>query len=132
MEAVIVKTLLFVDDEEDILNMMREFFGGRGIQVAVARNGFEALSRLKSNDLGAVFLDLKMPDMDGVETLRLIREIDADLPVVIVSGHATEDLARRLLKEGAFDFVEKPVSLHRLAEIVKQLEEVEQARSPDE
>ncbi len=126
-----MKKLLFVDDEEEILKLMGEFFGTRGYEIAIARDGFEALSRLKKKDLGAVFLDLKMPDMDGMETLRLIHEIDPEVPVVIVSGHATEDVARRLLKDGAFDFVEKPVSLRRLGEIVDQLEILEQARSPE-
>ena len=126
-----MKKLLFVDDEEEILSLMGEFFGTRGYEIAIARDGFEALSRLKKEDLGAVFLDLKMPDMDGMETLRLIREIDPDVPVVIVSGHATEDLARKLLKEGAFDFVAKPVDLSRLQEIIRHLETLDEVRTPD-
>ena len=126
-----MKTLLFVDDEEEILSLLGEFFGARGYEIAFARNGFEALSSVKAKDLGAIFLDLKMPDMDGVETLRLIREINPDVPVIIVSGHATEDLARKLLKEGAFDFVAKPVDLSRLQEIVKHLETLEEVRTPD-
>ena len=126
-----MKKLLFVDDEEEILTLMGEFFGARGYQIAIARDGFEALSSVKKKDLGAVFLDLKMPDMDGMETLRLIKEVAPDVPIVIVSGYATEDMARKLLKDGAFDFVEKPVSLSRLGEIVEQLEILEEARSPD-
>jgi two-component system, NtrC family, response regulator AtoC len=126
-----VKTLLLVDDEEDILRLLGEFFRGRGYQTALARNGIEALASVKSIDPGAVFLDLKMPDMDGAEALRLIREINPDLPVVIVSGYATEDVARELLKAGAFDFVAKPIDLQHLGEVAKQLEEVLQSRSAD-
>ena len=126
-----MSTLLVVDDEESVLRLFGTFFESRGYQTRVAHNGLEALTIVKSEPLGAVFLDLKMPEMDGVEALRLIREIDPDLPVVVVSGFATEDLARKVLKAGAFDFVAKPVVLSHLGKIVEQLEEVRAARSDE-
>ena len=124
-----MKTLLFVDDEKTVLRLLVEYFSSRGYDTDTAHDGMSALARVREGGLGTVFLDLKMPGMDGVETLRLIREIDADLPVIIVTGHATEELARRLLKDGAFDYVSKPVRLDRLGEIVKQLELIEEART---
>ena len=63
-----------------------------------------------------------MPHMDGSETLKLIREIDPEIQVVVVSGYASEDLARELLKDGACDFFQKPVDLMRLRETVEHLE----------
>ena len=124
-----MKTLLFVDDEKTVLSLLVEYFSSRGYDTDIAHDGMEALARVREGELGAVFLALKMPGMDGVEALRLIREIDAELPVVVVTGHATEDLARSLLKAGAFDYVSKPVVLDRLGEIVKQLELIEEART---
>ena len=126
-----MQTLLFVDDEEEFLRLMREFFEGHGYEAVTARSGDEALLKVKDLCPGAVFLDIRMPNMDGVETFRLIREIDADVPVVIVSGHTSEGLARKLLQEGAFDFVAKPVDLSRLEEIVRHLETLDEVRTPD-
>ncbi len=127
-----MQTLLFVDDEAVFLRMMREFFELRGHTVVTADNGYDALAKVKNLHLDAVFLDIRMPGMDGVETFRLIREVDADMPVIIVSGHTSEDLARDLLHEGAFDFVTKPVEMWRLAEIAGHLETLHEVRSKDD
>ena len=117
-----MQTLLFVDVEALFLRLMREFFEMRGHKVVTADNGYEALSKVKDLRPAAVFLDIRMPGMDGVETFRLIREVDAQMPVVIVSGQISEDQARELLQEGAFDYVTKPVDLNRLEEIAGHLE----------
>ncbi len=95
-----MQTLLFVDDEALFLRLMREFFEMRGHKVVTADNGYEALSKVKDLRPAAVFLDIRMPGMDGVETFRLIREVDAQMPVVTVSGQISEDQARELLQEG--------------------------------
>ncbi len=68
-----------------------------------------------------MFLDISMPQMDGTETLRLIHEIDTEIQVIVVSGYASEDLARDLLKHGACDFFQKPVDLTRLHETIERL-----------
>ena len=77
--------------------------------------------RVKEHLPRLAFLDISMPHMDGTETLRLIQEIDDDIQVIVVSGYASEDLARDLLKHGACDFFQKPVDLHRLQETVERL-----------
>ncbi|HCL30836.1 MAG TPA: response regulator [Candidatus Latescibacteria bacterium] len=129
-----MQTLLFVDDEALFLRLMREFFEMRGHKVVTADNGYEALSKVKDLRPAAVFLDIRMPGMDGVETFRLIREVDAQMPVVIVSGQISEDQARELLQEGAFDYVTKPVDLNRLEEIAGHLETLSEVRTenPDQ
>ena len=113
--------LLFVDDEVEFLSLMEEFFRGLGYTVYTARNGQEALLRVKEYRPRVVFLDIVMPHMDGTETLRLIQEIDAKIQVIVVSGHATETHARELLKGRAWDFFAKPVDLQRLQESVERL-----------
>ncbi len=113
--------LLFVDDEGDFLATIKEFFEDLGYVVHTALNGQEALLRVKEHRPNAVFLDISMPHMDGSETLRLIQEIDPTTQVIVVSGYASEDLARELLKNGARDFFQKPVDLMRLQETVERL-----------
>ena len=113
--------LLFVDDEGDFLATIKEFFEDLGYIVHTALNGQEALLRVKEHRPNAVFLDISMPQMDGSETLRLIQEIDPSTQVIVVSGYASEDLARELLKNGASDFFQKPVDLIRLQETVERL-----------
>ena len=114
-------SLLFVDDEGDFLATIEEFFTEMGYSVLTARNGQEALLRVKEYLPGVVFLDISMPHMDGTEALRLIHEIDPEIQVIVVSGYASEDLARDLLKHGACDFFQKPVDLMRLQETVERL-----------
>ena len=87
-------------------------------------HGLEALLKVKEHRPSVIFLDISMPHMDGTETLQLIREIDPDARVVIVSGYASERLARELLKQGACDFLQKPV------EIVHRLRTLEDLSSP--
>ena len=113
--------LLFVDDEGDFLDTVKEFFEDMGYVVHTALNGQEALLRVKEHRPNAVFLDISMPHMDGSETLRLIQEIDPTTQVIVVSGYASEDLARDLLKNGACDFFQKPVDLMRLQQTVERL-----------
>ena len=115
-------SLLFVDDEIEFLETVQEFFQDVGYTVYTARNGQEALLRVKEHRPRAVFLDISMPHMGGTETLRLIREIDETIQVVVVSGYASEDLARDLLQHGACDFFQKPVDLMRLQETIERLQ----------
>ena len=113
-------TLLFVDDEEDFLSTIREFFEEVGYTVYTARNGQEALLKVKEHQPDLIFLDISMPHMDGSETLRLIQEIDAHARIIVVSGYASAQLARDLLQQGACDFFQKPVDLMQLQETVER------------
>lgn len=113
--------LLFVDDEADFLSTIEEFFTGLGYSVSTASNGQQGLLRLKETLPDVVFLDISMPHMDGSETLRLIRELDPKIQVIIVSGYASESLARELLDQGAYDFFQKPIDLFQLHNTIERL-----------
>lgn len=113
--------LLFVDDEVDFLSTIEEFFSGLGYTVFTASNGQQGLLRLKECAPDVVFLDISMPHMDGSETLRLIRELDAKIQVIVVSGYASESLARELLDQGAYDFFQKPIDLLQLHQTIERL-----------
>ncbi|MBI2502770.1 MAG: response regulator [Candidatus Latescibacteria bacterium] len=113
--------LLFVDDEVDFLSTIEEFFSDLGYAVFTACNGQQGLLRLKESLPDVVFLDISMPHMDGSETLRLIRELDPKIQVIIVSGYASERLARELLEQGAYDFFQKPIDLLQLHHTIERL-----------
>lgn len=115
-------SVLIVDDEPNIRDVFREFLEEEGYQVLIARNGQEALSTMELNRPDLVFLDIQMPGMNGVEVLRSIKETYPETKVVMISGYATVETARKTLKMGAFDYVVKPVDLRHLEEIVSLLE----------
>ena len=114
--------LLFVDDELEFLSAIQEFFADLGYEVYIAHNGQDVLLKVKKFRPNAVFLDIFMPHMDGTETLRLIREIDEGIQVVVVSGYASAELAKDLLQQGACDFFQKPVDLMKLLATIKHLQ----------
>jgi two-component system nitrogen regulation response regulator NtrX len=106
--------LLIVDDEGAIRDALRQLFEYDGHQVVVATDGPDALQRFDTFRPDAVFLDVKMQGMDGLEVLAKLREKDAQAPVVMISGHGTIDTAVEATRRGAFDFLEKPLDTDRL------------------
>lgn len=106
--------IMIVDDEEPIRDSLQGLFEDEGYLVVCAGSGEEAMARLRKQSVDCVLLDIWMPGIDGLETLSRIQQVDADLPVIMMSGHATIDTAVRATRQGAFDFVEKPLSFDRL------------------
>ena len=115
--------LLIVDDEQNIRRSLSLILGGAGFEVLDAANGEDALVRLARGDLDAVFLDVNLPGIDGLEVLRRLREEDQDIPVVMISGHATIERAVEATRLGAFDFVEKPFSRDRILVLARNATE---------
>jgi two-component system, NtrC family, nitrogen regulation response regulator NtrX len=106
--------LLIVDDEASIRGILRQLFEYEGHEVTVASSGAEALKRVREESPDAVFLDVKMQGMDGLEVLGTLKEEDPGLQVVMISGHGTIDTAVEATRRGAFDFLEKPLDTDRL------------------
>ncbi|MEX0811804.1 MAG: sigma-54 dependent transcriptional regulator [Chitinophagales bacterium] len=106
--------LLIIDDEKSIRNTMREVLEYEGYTIEEAENGQKGLEMIKSNPYDAIFLDIKMPKMDGMEVLEESMKILSDTPVIMISGHATVDNAVEAVKKGAYDFISKPMDLNRL------------------
>lgn len=111
--------ILIVDDEQAIRDSLRGLFEDEDYQVVCAASGEEALARLRKQGVDCVLLDIWMPGIDGLETLDRIRRMDAHLPVIMMSGHGTIDTAVRATRQGAFDFLEKPLSSERLLILVR-------------
>src|SRR5215831_15409994 len=105
--------LLLIDDEPNILSTLRRALEIEGYAVEVAGSGRIGLEKLGSRDFDLVMLDVMMPELDGLQTLKLLREKDPDLPVVMMSGHATIETAVQATKLGASDFIEKPLSTEK-------------------
>lgn len=100
--------ILVVDDEAPVREVLTEYFSTQGYVVDTAANGNDAVAAVKRARPDLVLLDIRMPGIDGVETLRRIRELDADIAVIMVTANEDVVLARETLKLGAFDYVAKP------------------------
>ena len=105
--------ILIIDDEAPIRRVLRDILENESYQVADASTGMEALQHIKEQDFDAIFCDIKMPEMDGIETLEAIRK-ESDVPVIMLSGHGTIETAVEAIKKGAFDFIPKPPDLNRM------------------
>jgi len=106
--------ILLVDDEEQFLNVFSQGLKSRGLTIETAVSGEEAISRTRGKELDAIVLDLAMPGMGGLETLRQLRAENPDLQVIILTGHASLEKGVEAIKEGALDFLEKPVDINKL------------------
>jgi len=111
--------LLVIDDETVFVEVLAKRLERRGILVEKAFGGQQGIQKLRHREYDAVLLDLKMPDMDGLEVLKVIKIIDPDLPVILLSGHGASEAAQRGLAGGAFDFLAKPYDLDRLLEKIR-------------
>jgi UDP-3-O-acyl N-acetylglucosamine deacetylase len=106
--------ILIVDDEEGILKSISGILQDEGYETTTARDGNEALEVYREESPDAILLDIWMPGMDGIEALQRLRDIDANCAVVMISGHGTISTALKAVRLGAFDFIEKPLSMEIL------------------
>ncbi len=113
-------SVLIVDDEKEFLEGVSERLRNRGYQVDSAGNGAEALDRLEQSTYDAIVLDLQMPGMDGIETLKRIRAQHPDMQVILLTGHATLQKGVEAVKLGALDFLEKPAEIDQLTAKIKE------------
>ncbi len=111
---------MLVDDEERLLSTTKKLFEKLGFDVFTATSGKDALDLLDREEVHVVFLDIKMPGMDGIETLQQIKQKFPFVEVIILTGHASMEVAVEGLKLGAFDFLIKPVSMKELLENVEE------------
>ncbi len=111
-------TLLVVDDEPAILHAFRRAFRDSDVAVRSAATAAEALAEITRERPDAVVLDVHLPDADGLAAFHRVRAIDARIPVVMVTGHGTTDLAIQAIKEGAFEYLLKPVELAELRDLI--------------
>lgn len=106
--------ILVTDDEKAIRNTLEEILQFENYKVSTVDSGQAALDFISENPIDLMFLDIKMQGMDGLETLKKFREAGHEIPVIMISGHGTIEIAVEATKMGAYDFLEKPPDLNRL------------------
>jgi CheY-like chemotaxis protein len=111
--------ILMVDDEKRFRDTTQKILSKKGFETILAESGEDALEKIGQNP-DIVILDIKMPGMDGHETLSQIKKIKPDLPVIMLTGHGDKPSARQALVEGAFDYLSKPCDIDLLAEKIKE------------
>lgn len=112
--------VLLVDDEKDFLDVLGERMELRGMDVSTAASATEALKITEKKSFDAIILDLKMPEMDGLEVLQNIKEKNPELQVILLTGHGSIEKGVEAMRLGAMDFVEKPADLENLTEKIKK------------
>jgi len=115
--------VLVVDDEKSILTLLEEALTQWGYQVTAAGTGAEALAALRTQVFDAALTDVRMPDMSGLDLLREIKKRDESIEVVIMTGYPTISSAVEALKEGAYDYLSKPLILDELRHLMQRLME---------
>ncbi len=107
-------SVLIVDDEPSILQSLSGILSDEGFETITAANGYEALQRISAESPDLVLLDIWMPGIDGIETLKEIKKDHPWTQVIIITGHGTIDTAVQATKLGAYDFIEKPLSIEKV------------------
>lgn len=110
--------ILVVDDEFEVCNILKKFLTSKGYEVNTAMDGEAAIKKVKEFSPNVVLLDIMMPGIGGIETLKEIKKIDPSIGVIMVTAVIDEDLAKRALEIGAFEYITKPINLHYLENVV--------------
>ena len=113
--------LLIVDDEKDVREWAAKFFRKRKIEVLTASNGEEAIEIVGREKPTAMLLDITMEGIDGIETLRRIREVDKDIKVVMVTGSEDKEARNQTKELGAYDYIHKPLKMSELENVVLKI-----------
>ncbi|RJR38596.1 MAG: response regulator [Desulfobacteraceae bacterium] len=106
--------IMLVDDERAFRETSGRLFKGRGFDVVTAEDGLAALDKLRQRSVDLIVLDLKMPGMGGEEFLKRAHPFYPDIPIIVLTGHGTLDAAVECMKQGAYDFLTKPIDFDRL------------------
>ncbi|EGB16652.1 response regulator receiver protein [Pseudodesulfovibrio mercurii] len=112
--------VLLIDDEVEFLEALSERMEIRGMDVTTAENANAAVSAINSGDYDAIVLDLQMPDMNGIDMLKVIRKTNPDMQVILLTGQATLEAGIQAMKLGAMDFMEKPADIDALTDKIKK------------
>lgn len=126
--------VVIIDDDQEVGKIVSDVIGDEGYATRYFSDGESAVTFLRDNEASVIFLDLwfKNDDSAGIEILKKIKEFDKKTPIVIISGHGNIDVAVRVLKLGAYDFIEKPFNLNKLLLTVQRAVELKKLRKENE
>ena len=111
--------ILVVDDEKEICRILEKFLTAEGYRVVTVTNGQGAIRAMREERCDLIFLDLRLPDMNGIEVLRRIKKMDEKAVVNIMTGYGTMQTARAAMRLGAHDYITKPIDLDYLKTLVE-------------
>ena len=122
--------ILIVDDEKDIRELIADILRDEGFATRLAANSDEAIAELAAEPPGLMILDIWLKDshMDGIDILKTVKRDNPDVPVVIISGHGNIEIAVAAIKQGAYDFIEKPFNIDQLMVVITRAMEASQLR----
>jgi two-component system OmpR family response regulator len=112
--------ILLVDDEKEFVDALAERMRARDMDVTAVTTAKDALSKADEETYDAIILDLQMPEMDGIEALKRIKEKNPDMQIILLTGHATVEKSVTAMKLGAMDLLEKPTDIETLTEKIKE------------
>jgi DNA-binding NtrC family response regulator len=112
--------ILIVDDDASMIRTTSLILGRKGYTVATAADGPEAIEKVKEQPFDIIFMDIKMPVMDGVETHRRVKEIQPDAVVMMMTAYAVEDLIQQALEDGAYGVLYKPLDIDRMVTVIEE------------
>ena len=113
--------ILLVDDNVSLIRIMSLILGRKGYEVATAETGFEAISMVKEIPYDIIFMDIKMPVMDGVETYKKIKKIRSDAVVMMMTAYSVDDLVQEAIQEGANGIIYKPMDINKVVGIIEEV-----------
>jgi len=111
--------VLLVDDEEDFVESLAKRLDRRGLKVETSSSGEQAIERVRERSFDVIVLDLAMPGLDGIATLERLKQLDPDLQVILLTGHATVPRSVEAMKLGAADLLEKPTDFAELLQKIR-------------
>lgn len=113
--------ILVVDDEQIMRDSLSDWLRLDGYEVEAVEDGYKALEKVKKESWDVLFVDLKMPRMDGIEVMQKVKEINKDIPVIIITAYATVDTAVKAMKEGAYEYIVKPFNPEEISIIIRNI-----------
>jgi two-component system response regulator HydG len=119
-------SILIVDDNVSLCRTLSLVLGRQGYAVNTAKDGLEALARVQESPFDMIFMDIKMPLMDGVETYRRIKKIRPEAVVMMMTAYAVEDLVQQALEEGAYGIVYKPLDIGKVVTVIEEAKETQE------
>jgi DNA-binding NtrC family response regulator len=113
-------TILVVDDEKEICDLLQDFLTQEGYQVFTATNGEQAIFLGKQNRFDLALLDIKMPGIDGIEVFQKLKQVKKDIEVIILTGFGTLKTAKEAMRLGAYEYLTKPFELGLVKSVIQE------------
>ncbi len=116
-------SILIVDDEVGMCETLLDILEDIGYQTAIAVDGYEAIEKVKERTFDAIFTDVKMPGMDGIDTFKEIRKIHPEAVVVMMTAYAVDDRLREAMRAGAYSVIHKPLDIGKMIGLIQGMQE---------